>query len=55
MEKLYERLNIRLKEINKKVDTTMNQGRLNRSLLPNEKRLRKSIISQFCLSKQKMN
>jgi|GEM_PF-5138214 len=44
MEKLYERLYVRLEEINKKADTIiMNQGRLNRSLLPNEKRFQRPI------------
>lgn len=44
VEKLFERIYVRLEEINKKTDTViMNQGRLNRSLLPNEKRLQKPI------------
>ncbi|XP_029665522.1 uncharacterized protein LOC115236924 [Formica exsecta] len=42
--KLCERIYVRLEEINKKTDTIiMNQGRLNRSLLPNEKRFQKPI------------
>lgn len=44
MAKLCERIYVRLEEINKKTDTIiMNQGRLNKSLLPNEKRLQKPI------------
>ncbi|XP_018399480.1 PREDICTED: uncharacterized protein LOC108777163 [Cyphomyrmex costatus] len=41
-EKLNERVYVRLEEINKKLDIVlMNQGRFNRSLLPNEKRFQK--------------
>lgn len=44
MEKLCERIYVRLGEINKKTDTIiMNQGRLNRSLFSNEKRLQKTV------------
>lgn len=44
VEKLFERIYVRLEEINNKTDTIiMNQGRLNRSLLPNEKRLQKPV------------
>lgn len=44
VEKLCERIYVRLEEINKKTDTIiMNQGRLNRSLIPNEKRFQKPI------------
>jgi len=44
VEKLCERIYVRLEEINKKADIiVMNQGKLNRSLLPNEKRLQKPI------------
>ncbi|RLU26027.1 hypothetical protein DMN91_002190 [Ooceraea biroi] len=44
MEKLCHRIFVRLEEINKKTDTIIiNQGRLNRSLLPNEKRLQKPV------------
>ena len=44
MEKLCEKMYIRIEELNKKTDTIIiNQGRLNRSLLPNEKRLQKPI------------
>lgn len=44
VEKLYKRICIRLEEIGKKTDTIiLNQKRLNRFLLPNEKRLQKPI------------
>lgn len=42
MEQLFERICVRLEEMNNKIDTIiMNQGRLNRFLLPNENKFQK--------------